>query len=114
MTNKYTVREKRLLRELDIPDFNHLTKDKLVMFRSSLERLSPEVAKAIIEKIPDAIKSSVEYVSIMGDYADKILDNDKGSTDKINSHGKNNGFNWKCHISCIGIHSLNFCWEFFG
>ncbi len=57
-----TLSEKKVLKALDIPDFRHMTKDKVVEFASMLPRMDPEVAKAALAQFP-------EYAQTMKDLA---------------------------------------------
>lgn len=50
---KRTKQEIKVLKKLDIPDFRHMTKDKLMTFVGSLDKLDPEVAKAAIQQFPE-------------------------------------------------------------
>lgn len=52
----YSLAEQKVLKELGVPDFKHITKDNIVMLRTALDKCDPEVAKAIISKIPENIK----------------------------------------------------------
>lgn len=45
-----TIGEAKALKILDIPDFRHLTKEKAVQLVSMLDRVDPEVAKAVLEQ----------------------------------------------------------------
>lgn len=47
-----TIGEAKALKMLDIPDFRHLTKEKAVQLVSMLDRVDPEVAKAVLEQYP--------------------------------------------------------------
>ena len=47
-----TIGEANALKMLDIPDFRHLTKEKAVQLVSMLDRVDPEVAKAVLEQYP--------------------------------------------------------------
>ena len=46
---KHSMTEDKVLRKLDIPDFRHMTKDKVVSFVSMLPQMDPEVAKCALE-----------------------------------------------------------------
>ena len=48
-----TISEEKLLKKLDIPDFRHMTKDKMLVFASSVQKMDKEVAKAIISQFPN-------------------------------------------------------------
>lgn len=54
------------------------------MLRTALDKCDPEVAKAIISQIPETLKFSSEYVSTVGGYTSKTLENDKISSEVIN------------------------------
>ena len=41
-----------MLKQFDIPDFRHITKDKVMTFASMLQNMEPEVAKKSIRTIP--------------------------------------------------------------
>lgn len=50
---KYTISEQKALKKLRIPDFRHMTKEKIVKFTSMLPKMDPEVAKAALEQFPE-------------------------------------------------------------
>ena len=50
---KRITSEKQLLKQLGISDFRHITKDKLLAFTSSIDKVDPEVAKAAISQFPN-------------------------------------------------------------
>ena len=60
---KRTISEQKALKLLNIPDFRHLTKDKIVEFASLLYRMDPEVAKKALEQIPEYVKLREPSVS---------------------------------------------------
>lgn len=47
-----TLSEQRVLKQLGITDFRHMTKDKIVRFASMLPYMDPEVAKKALEQFP--------------------------------------------------------------
>lgn len=55
--------EKQVLKKLDIPDFRHLSKDKIMTFFSMLPNMDPEVAKKAIEQFPTYASTVKEIVS---------------------------------------------------
>ncbi len=59
--------EKQLLKKLDIPDWRHLSKDKIAVFASNINKLDPEVAKAVLAEIPKFSETSLELVQKMQD-----------------------------------------------
>lgn len=65
--------EQKVLKKLGIPDFRHLTKDKVISMASMLDKMDPEVAKKALEQFPDFAKTMKE---VLGDYKnslDKVL-----------------------------------------
>ncbi|MBQ7754839.1 MAG: hypothetical protein IJR78_03790 [Clostridia bacterium] len=48
----YTISEKKVLKKLGIPDFRHMTKDKVMNFASMLPYMDPGVAKKALEQFP--------------------------------------------------------------
>lgn len=57
--------EKQVLKTLDIPDFRHLSKEKVMTFFSMIPQMDPEVAKKALEQFPN-FSSSVR--EILQDY----------------------------------------------
>lgn len=49
---KYTLSEKKVLKKLGIPDFRHMTKDKVMSFATMLPYMDPEVAKKGARAVP--------------------------------------------------------------
>lgn len=60
-----TFTEEQVLKKLGIPDFRHMTKDKIVSFVSVLPYMDPEVAKKALDQFPDfkdlAVTMITEY-----------------------------------------------------
>lgn len=65
MTKKIT--EIELLNELDIPDWRHMTKDKVITFASRMPYIDPEVAKKALEQFPNFVKLGNELVVALKD-----------------------------------------------
>lgn len=80
----YSLVEQKVLKELGISDFKHVTKDNIVMLRTALDKYNPEVAKAIIAQIPEELKVESECISVLGKYASETLENDKQTSTEIN------------------------------
>jgi len=59
--------EQKVLKKLDIEDFRHLTKDKVINMASLLDKMDPEVAKKALEQFPDF---SNTMKSIINEYKD--------------------------------------------
>lgn len=68
-----TLSEQQVLNWLDIPDFRHMSKDKIVKFASMLPRMNPEVAKAALAQIPEYVKLASEIVSTYKEVIDKMF-----------------------------------------
>jgi len=69
-----SLTEQKVLKKLGIDDFRHLTKDKVIVMASMLDRMEPEVAKKAIEQFP---KFSDTMKNILHDYKlslDKALE----------------------------------------
>ena len=66
-----TLSEQKVLKKLDIPDFRHLTKDKIIAFASLLPQMDTEVAKKALEQFPNFASTSLE---VMREYK-SILEN---------------------------------------
>lgn len=72
MANNITeLTDKQVLERLNIPDFRHLSKDKITTFFSMLRNMEPEVAKKAIEQFPtyaNTVKEAIaEYGIILKD-----------------------------------------------
>lgn len=71
---KRTLSEQKVLKLLNIPDFRHMTKDKVVEFSSMLYRMDPEVAKKALEQIPEYVKMATEMVHVYKQVVDKMFE----------------------------------------
>ena len=74
-----TLTEQKVLRKLGIPDFRHMTKDKIVQFATCLPRMDPEVAKKALEQFPEFAKSATEIVSYYKEVVEKSFDENNTS-----------------------------------
>jgi hypothetical protein len=54
MSNQLIERE--VLQQWNIPDFRHITKDKIMTFASMLHNIEPEVAKKALEQFTEFAK----------------------------------------------------------
>ena len=48
-----TLTEEDVKKKLNIDDFRHLTKDKVIEFSTYLDRMDPEVAKSALAQVPE-------------------------------------------------------------
>lgn len=75
--------EEKVLRKLGIKDFKHLTKDKVIMMASMLDRMDPEVAKKALEQFPDFADTTKEMLSEYKKSLDKSLELNHDSTKSV-------------------------------
>lgn len=52
-----TLSEAQVLKKLDIVDFRHLTKEKVMSMATMLDKMDPEVAKKALEQFPDFVST---------------------------------------------------------
>ena len=68
-----SLTEQKVLKKLNIVDFRHLTKDKVVAMASMLDKMDPEVAKKALEQFPEFSKTAKEILAEYKDTLDKGL-----------------------------------------
>jgi glycyl-tRNA synthetase alpha subunit len=78
MSDRLTERE--VLKQLDIPDFRHITKDKIMTFASMLQNMEPEVAKKALEQFPEFAKMTLEVLKEYKKVMEKTLDDNAASS----------------------------------
>lgn len=78
MSNQLT--ERNVLQQLDIPDFRHITKNKLMTFASMLQNMEPEVAKKALEQIPEFAKMTLGVLKDYKGVMEKTLDENSESS----------------------------------
>ncbi len=77
--------EDDMLRELEIDDWRHMTKDKIVHFASNLHKMDPEVAKKALEQFPNFTTYATGIVNHYKEVIEKVLDTHaKGSQEYYN------------------------------
>jgi len=74
--------EEKVLKKLNIVDFRHLTKEKVVKMASMLDKMDPEVAKKALEQFPDFAKTTKELLSDYKYVLDKGLESNNESVKK--------------------------------
>ena len=57
------LNERQVLNKLDIPDFRHLTKEKVMSMATMLDKMDPEVAKKALEQFPEFAKTMQHILS---------------------------------------------------
>ncbi len=71
--------EKQVLEVLDIPDFRHMTKDKVMEFASMLSDMQPEVAMKALEQFPEFSKTILQLATDYKATIDKGLESNSES-----------------------------------
>ena len=66
--------EQEVLKQFDIPDFRHITKDKVMTFASMLQNMEPEVAKKALEQFPEFANMALEVLKDYKSVMEKTLD----------------------------------------
>ncbi len=73
-----TLTEQKVLKKLGIDDFRHLTKDKVIIMASILDKMDPEVAKKALDQFPDFANTVKEILVGYKDTLDKgLVSNDE-------------------------------------
>lgn len=76
-----SLTEQKVLKKLNIKDFRHLTKDKVVSMATMLDKMDPEVAKKAIEQFPDFSNAVKEIFAEYKTILDKAIEsNDKSES----------------------------------
>ena len=72
--------EVQVLKALDIPDFRHITKDKVMSFASMLNNMEPEVAQKALEQFPEFAHMALEALQDYKGIVEKAQDNAAASS----------------------------------
>lgn len=72
--------EQEVLQHLDIPDFRHITKNKIMTFASILQNMEPEVAKKALEQFPEFSKMTLEVLKDYKGIMEKTIDENSESS----------------------------------
>lgn len=75
--------EAKVLKKLDIADFRHLTKDKVIKMASMLDKMDPEVAKKALEQFPEFANTNKEMLSEYKESLDKGLESNNESVKAV-------------------------------
>ena len=78
MNNQMT--EQQVLHQLNIPNFRHITKDKVMTFASMLQNMEPEVAKKALDQFPEFVKVTLEVMREYKSVLEKSLDDNSASS----------------------------------
>ena len=71
--------EEKVLKKLDIVDFRHLTKDKVIKMASMLDKMDPEVAKKELEQFPEFANTTKEMLTEYKESLDEGLESNNKS-----------------------------------
>lgn len=71
--------EQKVLKKLQIEDFRHLTKDKVISMATMLDKMDPEVAKKALEQFPNFSSTMKEILSEYKQSLDKALESNNES-----------------------------------
>ena len=77
------LNELKVLKKLNIVDFRHLTKDKVIKMASLLDKMDPEVAKKALEQFPEFAATAKEMLNDYEDTLDKGLE---ANTESVQSY----------------------------
>ncbi len=74
-----------MLRKLNIPDFRHLTKDKVVSFVSMLPQMDPDVARHVLDQFPAFAETSLAIVGCLKDSLGTIVSGNAENMTEFNA-----------------------------
>lgn len=75
--------EAQVLKKLDITDFRHLTKEKVISMATMIDRMDPEVAKKALEQFPEF---SSTMRQIFSDYKQMLDEGLKQNAESVKSY----------------------------
>ena len=71
--------EQQVLKKLDIPDFRHLTKEKVIAFATMVPKMNPEVAKKALEQFPNFASTSLDVLKEYRSVIQEAMEDDRES-----------------------------------
>ena len=77
MARPYT--EQQVLKKLDIPDFRHLTKEKVIAFATMVPKMNPDVAKKALEQFPNFASTSLDVLKEYRSVIQEAMEDDRES-----------------------------------
>lgn len=83
MKAKQYLTEQDMLQKLDIPDWRHMTKDKVMMFASSMPLMDPEVAKEALKQFPSFVTYGNEVVTGLRQSLDQTIADGRKGADNV-------------------------------
>lgn len=69
--------EMQVLKKLNIPDFRHITKDKVIEFATMVPKMNPEVAKKALEQFPNFASISLDVMKEYRAFLEKSMEQDQ-------------------------------------
>ena len=78
-----TLSEQKVLRQLKIKDFRHLSKDTVMRFASSIQRMDPEVAKKALEQFPNFANAVKDGITQYKEVAEKVIKSGDNDHDRL-------------------------------
>lgn len=78
--NRRPYNEMQVLKKLDIPDFRHLSKDKVIAFATMIPKMNPEVAKKALEQFPNFASTSLNVMKEYKSLIEELMTDDKESS----------------------------------
>ena len=79
-----TLTEQKVLKKLGIPDFRHMTKEKVVGFVSMLPHMDPEVAKKALEQFPEFAKTALAITEGLKAEVEALVASNATNTQEFN------------------------------
>ena len=81
---KPILSEAEVLHKLDIPDFRHMSKEKVMAFCSMIPDMNPEVAKAALEQFPNFAQMASQVVACYKELMINVFEENSKSTKSFN------------------------------
>lgn len=78
-----SLTEAQVLKKLDIVDFRHLTKEKVMSMATMLDKMDPEVAKEALEQFPEFASTMRQTLS---EYKQSLDEGMKQNTEGVKSY----------------------------
>lgn len=78
-----TLSEQKVLKQLKIEDFRHLSKDTVMRFASSIQKMDPEVAKKALEQFPNFAAAVKDGIAEYKEFAENIIKSGDKDHDKL-------------------------------
>ena len=80
---QHELTEEEVLKLLNIPDWRHMSKDKIMSFTSSLQCMNPEVAKEVLKKFPEFAKMCSDALTDVTKAMDEVIEHTDKNTHKV-------------------------------